>query len=233
MLLILASKWDAQAAELCRPCCDMRLLTPDDLSTEGWAFRPAHPNFGTVVADGLCIRTGEITGVFTRLPCVMPHELLRIKPEDRDYAAAEMQALLVAWLSTLPCPVVNRPTPGYLAGPAWGRERWIFEAARHGIPVVEFDRCDDDQADLSAPNSIVTVVGNEILGTSDPCLRAYAAELASIANVTALTALFERGNFQSASCAIDLGKDGVRQALLSHFGMRCPDHDDTVVGIAR
>jgi hypothetical protein len=233
MLVVLASKWDEQAAELDRSCDDVRLLTPHDLSVEGWVFRPSFPESGVMVADGECIPTKEITGVFTRLPCVMPHELLRMVPEERDYAAAEMHAFLVAWLSTLRCPVVNRPTPGHLAGPAWGRERWISEAAKQGIPVVEFDRDSASDSPLCAPDSVITVVGKDIFGANDPSLGAYATQLANIAKVTALTVYFEKANVQFASCSIDLGNEAVKRALFSHFGMRCSEHDDTVVGVAR
>jgi hypothetical protein len=223
MLLVLASKWDEQAAELDRCSGDVRLLTPDDLSVDGWVFRASFPECGVMVADGECIPTKEITGVFTRLPCVMPHELLRMVSEERDYAAAEMHAFLVAWLSTLRCPVVNRPTPGHLAGPAWGRERWISEAAKQGIPVVEFDRDSAVDAHLCGPDSVITVVGKEIFGTNDPTLGAYATELANIADVSALTVYFEKGNVQFASCSIDLSNVAVKQALFSLFGLRCSE----------
>ncbi len=233
MLLVLASKWDEQAAQLVRSCEDTRLLTPDDLSVAGWIFRSSCPEEGVAVAADECIPTREITGVYTRLPCVMPHELLQIAPSDRDYVAAEMHAFLVAWLSTLRCPVVNRPAPGYLAGPAWGPERWIWEAARHGVPAVGLDRDSLSDKPLPPGGSVITVVGKAVLGTDEPQLSAYAAHLAEIASVTALTAHFEKGRLQSASSCIDIDNEAIKRALLNHFAVRCSNHDDLVVGVTR
>ena len=231
MLLVLASKWDEQAAEFVRSCEDTRLLTPDDLSVAGWKFRSSCPEEGVTVAAGECIPTKEITGVYTKLPCVMPHELLQIAPNERDYVAAEMHAFLVAWLSTLRCPVVNRPTPGYLAGPAWGPERWMWEGARHGIPAAGLDRDSDFDSALPPAGSVITVMGKAILGTDEPQLRAYATLMAQIAKVTALTVHFEKGRLHFASSYIDIGNEAIRWALLNHFGMRCSKHDDLPVGV--
>ena len=233
MLLVLASRWDEQASEFGRSCDDVRLLTPDDLSTDGWAFQPSAPDSDYVVADGKRIPKKEITGVFTRLPCVMAHELLQIAPQERDYVAAEMHAFLVAWLSTLTCPVVNRHTPGFLSGPAWGREKWISEAAKQSIPVAEFDRDSTSDAHHFVPTTVVTVLGDKVFGTTDQRLRAHAKRLGRIADVIAATVYFAGELLQSASSAIDLGNGELRRALLSHFGMRCSGHDDSAVGIAR
>jgi hypothetical protein len=231
MLLVLASKWDEQAAQLTQSCDNVRLFTPDDLSVDGWRFCSSNPDQGVAVTAGECIPTREITGVFTRLPCVMPHELLRIVPNDRDYAAAEMHAFLVAWLSTLRCPVVNRPTPGCLAGPAWGRERWIGEAARHGIPVVELHRNTGCEVQVPPLDSAITVIGQTVLGANEPQWGEYAVRLARVAKVTALTAHFEKRGLLSACTSIDLGNEAITLALLDYFGMRYSKRDDFVVGV--
>lgn len=60
---------------------------------------------------------------------------------DRDYKAAEWQALLWAWLHGAPVPVLNRPRAAQVAGaasagsPAAQRAWWCQRLARAGLPV--------------------------------------------------------------------------------------------------
>ena len=60
---------------------------------------------------------------------------------DRDYKAAEWQALLWASLHGAPVPVLNRPRPAQVAGPALAgslaaqRAWWCQRLARAGLPV--------------------------------------------------------------------------------------------------
>jgi hypothetical protein len=149
----------------------------------------------------------------------MPNELIRIVPADQAYVAAEMQAFLLAWLTALPCPVVNRPSPQCLAGPAWGPERWIHEAAKLDIPVVETERPSSESAPSSSPE-VVTIVGQSILGTTDRTYRAHAQRLAKAAGVSALAVGFRNGALLSASPWIDIADAAVVEALASHYADR-------------
>jgi len=219
VFVVLASQWDEQAAALVRDWSGARLLTPDDLSLPGWVFCSSRPQKAIIVAGGEPLPVAEISGVFTRLPQVMPHELIRIVPADRAYVAAEMHAFLLAWLTSLQCPVVNCPSPQCLAGPAWGRERWVYEAAMLDIPVVEVARASAGSPSSLMPGEVVTVVGQTILGTPNEQLRANAARLATGAKVTVLAASFQDGALLSASPWIDIADATIVEALASHFSV--------------
>lgn len=54
---------------------------------------------------------------------------------DADYKSAEWNALLVAWLHGLCCPVINRPRPHNLQAATMGPARWRQAAAAAGLPV--------------------------------------------------------------------------------------------------
>src|SRR5688572_23214757 len=123
MLLIIASRYDDSARALARRYGDAAVLTPADLSRPGWRFINGNAEDSTAVAEGCSVSARSIRGVLTRLPSVTPAELPQIVPTDREYVAAEMNAFLTAWLSELPCRVINRPTALCLAGPAWRREQ--------------------------------------------------------------------------------------------------------------
>ncbi len=96
------------------------LLEREDLCTAGWRYRVGDPGHGTMVVAGRRVSIRRLRAVVTRRPAVAAEELQHIDPSDRDYLAAEVNAFLVAWLSALPRPVLNRPTPTSLDGPAWG-----------------------------------------------------------------------------------------------------------------
>lgn len=109
------------------------LVSAKDLCTRGWVFHATSPGDGSFVADGATRPTGALHGVIVRRPAVAAEELSWIAADDRQYVAAEINAFLVAWLSALSCPVLNRPTATSLCGPAWSQIYWKVAAARAGI----------------------------------------------------------------------------------------------------
>jgi hypothetical protein len=111
------------------------VLTCRDLSVAGWSYRPGQGARSRAVVGGRRVAAREIEGVLVRLPHVPLDELAHIAPDDREYVAEEMRAFLLSWLSDLPCPVLNRPTPTSLAGPGWSPAQWIVAATRVGLRV--------------------------------------------------------------------------------------------------
>jgi hypothetical protein len=103
---------------------------PDDLDLEAKFSGPA------AIVSGRRILTHDITGVLTRWPRFIEHELVTINRSDRAFVAAEMTAFVTAWLSQLSCPVLNRPSPLSLCGPPWRYEEWTHLACTLKIPAV-------------------------------------------------------------------------------------------------
>lgn len=200
MILVLASAFDSRAQALVTGLGpgEVRLMTPGDLSAPGWQYRVGRPRDGVAVASGQRLAQSAIRGVFTRLPWIDPAELSHVAPQDRSFVASEMQAFLVAWLSQLTCPVVNRPTPLCLCGPGWRREQWLYAAAKVGLPVVTALRRhvlppDRDVAPLLAPPEVtVTVIGQTVTGTGEGAIRVGALRLAAMAGVDLLGLGFVR-----------------------------------------
>jgi hypothetical protein len=89
---------------------------------------------GTVLQlpDAAVLHDRELGVVFNRaFPDVAPG----FSPTDQRYAVMEMHALLLSWLTAVPGPVVNRPSPRGLTGTARGPIEWHALAARAGLPV--------------------------------------------------------------------------------------------------
>lgn len=225
MIVIVANRWDQHALTFASrwEAHNIRVLTSQDLSTVGWRQRVHSVDHAMVVAERVVIPQDEITAVMTRIPCVVGEELFDIVPEDRSYVATEMTAFLLFWLSSLKCRVVNRPTPTCLSGPCWRQESWARAAATAGIPVepvrrrAVFPSC-APQHGISQSLASVTVVGERVLGETDPVLHGQARRLAHVAGVEMLVIRFsgpERGaRFVSADVYPDLSNDIIGGAML-------------------
>jgi hypothetical protein len=211
VIIVVASAHDPRARDLVAywgsQCAT--LLAAEDLSRPGWAFDvPTSPS-GRCVAGGHIIPDAAITGVLTLRPRIFAEELAHVASADRTYVAAEMTAVLRAWLAARPCPVVNAPSGVTLAGPNWRLARWYHAALALDIPVA---RAGHESVDL-------IVIGNRCLGTDDPCLLKSAAALAHAASTRLLGCRFTTdGHFISATQWPALDRSEVRDGLFELLG---------------
>lgn len=233
-LVILANSRDVAAQTLAERWArhSACLLTPRDLSVAGWRFQPGDILASRAIAAGRPLDAHDIGAVITRLPWVFEHDLGHIVPTDRAYVAAEMNAFLLSWLTALPCPVLNRPTPTCLSGPFWRQEKWVHTAARLGIPVTPVRR---QSALWMAPAGFpeppaegvtVTIIGQEHCGPVDPMLVKQARCLADVAGVDVLSVQFGGPTpgscFVSASLWPDITADEVADTLLTYIQKGSP-----------
>ncbi len=224
MLVIIASSHDHLAEKLVSQWAshDAQLLTSDDLSRRGWRHQVLDPLDDIAVINGQIVPVHQIQGVLTCIPAIYAQDVLHIVRQDRAYVANEMTAFLLSWLTRLSCPVLNRPMPGCLAGPAWQQAQWIHVAAGLGIPVQPQSCCagtssfQDDEASVQ-----VTVVGTKMIGKVEPLLAAQARRLADAAHIDLLTVSFRRSEagpqFVTADPWPDLTEEGIADALLTYF----------------
>ncbi len=77
----------------------------------------------------------EISGVFARGPAWI--ESINWEPEDLAYTLAETQAAFLAWLWSLPCPVVNRYPAAIWYQPRPPLLLWHSLLRRSGLPTLE------------------------------------------------------------------------------------------------
>ena len=192
MLVVLASAHDAIARAIVAAWApwSAALCTPADLSTPGWRYRVGAPEEGAGVIGGQIVPVASIDGVLTRLAAVQPDELTHIAVADRDYVAAEMTSFLTAFLSALPCRVLNRPTAGALFGPAWRPEQWIRAAAAAGIPVLPRQRSVRPDAPTEPRAKVaveLTVIGDRVFGAAEGALAGWAQSLAKAGGVGLLS----------------------------------------------
>lgn len=224
MLVVVASRHDRTAQQLVArwETDSAALLTAEDVCAPGWRHYVGSGE-GSAVVDGAVVAVTDISGVLTRRPWVFEQELPHIAAADRAYVAAEMNALMVSWLSELPCPVLNQPTPMCLSGPSWRPQEWLRAAASSGlrvrpgrweVPATGADRPDAGQ--WPGPVIDVTVVGGRCFG-ADGQPAARACQLAAAAGVELLGVRFGDGDgepcFLSATTWPDVSPGVVADAV--------------------
>lgn len=228
MIVILAGRHDQSARALAARWAghDAVLLTPRGLSEAGWRHRLDSPADSAAVLGGRAVPVSDITGVVTRLWAVADADLPHVVPEDREYVGIEMSAFLTSWVSSLACPVLNRPSPTCLAGPSWRDEEWAHRAARLGIPVRPVVRRSALGVPPEPPRTpeglrSVTVVGARCLGAADETLRGYARRLAEHAGTGLLEVFFEGEGDGAAFVGVNLWPDisvpETADAMLAHL----------------
>lgn len=212
MIAVVASRLDSESRSVVDAwsSADAALLSAEDLVSPGWTFTVGDPRSGVAIVDGRRISTAHISAVLIRRPSVLPQELGRIHPADRAYVAAETNAFLIAWLSALPCTVVNRPTTTSLCGPAWDRLHWQCAAARLGLPWSIAD-------DASSDAHEVVVSGERCTFAHDAREAAMATALSCAAGAELLGVRFYRGRIAGVTVAPSLTDADVRARLLEHL----------------
>lgn len=221
MLLIVASALDddagALAGHLAEHAVDVALATPRDLSRRGWRWRIGRPQDARAATGNRVISADELDAVVALLPWVSAWELGHIVPDDREYVASEMSAFLLSWLSSLDCPVLDRPTASLLTGLGHGPHAWAAAAAHAGVGADP--RADDEAA------TEVTVLGGRVVGSDLPtAIRSAALEVAAAAGSELVTLRFRdvpgRPVLIGARPRAAVGTPAVADALLAWLGQR-------------
>lgn len=140
--------------------------------------------------DGRRLDATTIRGVFNRLAAVPFGRYQPVHPADRAYVAEERAAFVLSWLHALPAPVLNRPTPGGLAGRWRPASEWTWLATRAGLPVADYRH---DERTASRPPALpngatrVIVITGEVVGAAlAPPLHAACRRLAGLADTAVL-----------------------------------------------
>jgi len=229
-LVIVAGDRDVDARDFAadKVSAGALLLVPRDFSRPGWRFQPGDPAGTVAVVGERRFRLAEAGGVLVRLAGVAPVDLPHIHFEDRAYVAAEITAFLLALLTRIDVPVLNRPTPQCLCGPAWQESKWRRVAATLGLPVIPLEmRAARDLAfEPGAEHATavrVAVVGERCIGAPNADLARAAVALAKRADTAMLTVEFDgagaTASVMRALPQVDLADPRIAAAVLGLFGI--------------
>lgn len=209
MVLVLASRWDGAVPALLqgKAGTNVAVITCAELSQIGWQLGVASPTALGAAVAGAIVPAEQITGVITRLATITERELPHIVAADRAYVAAEMRAFVLAWLQQLRCPILNRPSPVCLMGPASQPAWWIWQAAHVGLRVeplrIQVDQQGVTLSTRPEQSCAITVVGQQTFGPGAATLHTAVQRLAAAAQVELLRVHWS----SSAADALLIGAD--------------------------
>lgn len=90
------------------------------------------------LGDGRTITRDGYAAVFNRLRAVYPRRFAAADEADRQYAQAELNALVLAWLAAFACPVVPGPAPPTPSPELPSLPGLLVDAGRAGLPTRRF-----------------------------------------------------------------------------------------------
>lgn len=126
---VLASRHGAQS---------VKTIPAEQLAAQvGWSHRHGKAGVETNLrlSDSDTVSSHQISVVFNRVRHVPVPHFESSSKADRDYAAAEIHALVLSWLSSVNCPVVNRASVRGLGGANRSLAEWLLLAGRAGLPT--------------------------------------------------------------------------------------------------
>jgi hypothetical protein len=137
------------------------------------------PSVRIEVAGGRTIASDRVRGMLNRIVHPPMGHLGVSHEEDREYAMQEVSALFLSWLTAMPGPVLNRPTPFAMSGPSLDSLQWHALAAQAGLPVapLRVPNQNGHGAAWAIPDCNVVVACEALFGAALPdsaaeaCLR--------------------------------------------------------------
>jgi hypothetical protein len=87
------------------------------------------------LTDNTVIQPGADFVIFNRLDYLDAPHTAELPLSERTYALMELHALVLSWLTSLPCPILNRPAAQGLSGQPRSETAWRLLAAQAGLPT--------------------------------------------------------------------------------------------------
>lgn len=145
------------------------------------------------LSSGEEVRSEDVSAALVRLQYIGPLQFARSGPDDRNYAAQELHALMLSFLAGLRCPVLNPPHPTGLAGADVKAGNIARAARRVGLDLVrEAQRRRADAHDRQAVLVVGSrsVAGDEVSGA----IAQRCVELATALNLSLVRFAFDGGS---------------------------------------
>jgi len=166
-VLILAHGYDTGAisvagwlARKLRPEA-VRVICPEALSLALWSHRvDARGKASTrlVLPHAGSFATSQLAAVFNRIQYLPLPRFNRATPKDRDYASAELQAVMVSWLAELGDRAVHNVRRHPWLSPSLPLLHWARATAACGLPVAAHVVANSPRVGASPGNPPLTSV---------------------------------------------------------------------------
>jgi hypothetical protein len=117
----------------------VRLVRPEMLGLASWSHRVdarGRPSTRLLLPNAEPIDDTRVAAVLNRIRYLPVPRFHRAAAKDRDYAGAEMQALVASWLAGFGARVVHVVRQHPWVTPVLPRQHWAAAAAAAGLPVA-------------------------------------------------------------------------------------------------
>jgi hypothetical protein len=143
------------------------------------------------LADGRVVRPEAIGGLVNRVRHLPTQHFASAAPGDREYAAAELSAFMLAWLNGVAGRVINPPKPLSLDGSAFEPTTLVHLAAMAGLPTTRWRQstcqCEHEERALLAATHSIVILDDRMFGPVIPrSLQDAARRLAALLGVPLL-----------------------------------------------
>jgi hypothetical protein len=213
----------------------LELITSHDLAGATYSVHEIDSygaRFEIQLSDGRTVVSADVRGVLNRLSFLPAESLAVAAPADRNYAFAEMSALITSWLTCISPVTLNKPTAYGWSGAGRPAVAWRQLAAAAGMPVLPQTFSSHDVGSAFAPDRTASmlILGEDVFGNenfdaavSEGLVRG-SAELARLAGADLLGVTLELHSrkgpqFASATTLPDLraGGEAFIEALHTSF----------------
>jgi hypothetical protein len=117
----------------------VRVVRPEMLSLASWSHRVdsrGTARTSVTIARGSVIEDEHVAAVLNRIRYLPVPRFHRSSVKDREYAGAEMQALVASWLAAFGDRVVHVVREHPWVTPTLPRQQWAAAAAACGLPIA-------------------------------------------------------------------------------------------------
>jgi hypothetical protein len=198
---------------------DIEFITPMDLiGARKWTvwLSDNEKKFSIELSDGRQFSTDTVFGAINRVNHLPSEVFSSFGEDDQVYGESEFHALFLSFLTEIPGPVLNRPSPRWLAGYMAYDVEWKKMANRVGLPLYKnlWQSRDYTPEDYSRSNQNAVIIVNDQVISKDLDLKTQTAckLLAENTNSQLLEIFFEEVNntnyFCSATPFVNLQRGG-------------------------
>jgi hypothetical protein len=153
----------------------VRVVRPEALGVAKWSHRVDTRGRAATrieLAGAPPLECAAIGAVLNRIRFLPLAQFRRSTPKDRDYAGAEMQALVASWLAAFGARAIHDLRRHPCVTPSVHRHAWSAAAAECGLPLAaarvattaRWMRAEDSAVVDDAPGDAVLVAGDEVVG---------------------------------------------------------------------
>jgi hypothetical protein len=145
----------------------LELVTASELVYEArWEHRVGAHGVSTTLrlADGRQLDCSDVDGLLNRLVWLSADGYLGASDEDRDYATAELQALVLSWLAGFGPRALNPPVPPSLSAPWCSSCEWRARTLAAGARIRPYTS--DEESEAAGDAKLIVIDGVAVGGAS-------------------------------------------------------------------